>query len=68
MGNRITIVRNDEGDWVGVYIDGELKYENHSIRNEELLDIIGIEYDSINDLNLDQYGNHLPQQLSEIAL
>lgn len=36
----------EQDDWIEIYIDGELKYENHSIRWEKLLDLLDIEYTS----------------------
>lgn len=33
-------------DWVAVYIDGNLKYSDHSIRGRDMLDILDIQYNS----------------------
>lgn len=40
----ITLARID--DWVVFYLNGEKKYENHNMDPEEMLDILGIEYQS----------------------
>lgn len=40
---KITII--DIDDWVGVYKDGELKFEGHSIGNQDLLRIADVQYE-----------------------
>lgn len=39
---RIRLVQAD--DWSGVYIDGELKLEDHYIDVEDILEVIGADY------------------------
>lgn len=51
-------------DWVGLYINGELEYEGHSIDEMRLLDILGVSYDwqeEYDDIGL----THLPNTLVE---
>lgn len=43
---KITVVGSPDGDWEGVYVDGRLKFEGHSITWWQMLDALGIEYDS----------------------
>jgi len=43
MFPEVVIVSSEEGDWQGLYIDGELKYEGHSIPIFILLKELGIE-------------------------
>ena len=58
--SEVALVSNDEGDWMGVYIDGRLVYENHSIDEDHLLDLLGIEYTRVTDVDCEQYGGSLP--------
>lgn len=37
---RLDYVQTDEGDWEGIYIDGELFYEGHSIPTDVMIDIV----------------------------
>lgn len=64
--NDITVVNLD--DWVGIYIDGKCAYQNHSIRPNTLLNLLGITSDEywIEDYNPDLGG--LPENLSELNL
>lgn len=43
---RIAIVDSDGGDWVGLYLNGTLAHEGHSIEPEELLNLLGVPYAS----------------------
>lgn len=60
----ITIVRAD--DWVGIYVDGELKTENHSLDEDDLLDVLGIEHKVVwADEYLNKRGR-CPQDLKDV--
>jgi hypothetical protein len=50
----IQIFRDDLGDWVTLYVDGESKIGNHSITLEQVLKVAGIPYEirSTDDLLL----------------
>ena len=41
----LKIIHNYEGDWVTIVKDNKTIYGNHSIDAEEILDILGIEYE-----------------------
>jgi len=62
---KITIVRAD--DWAGLYSGGILMKESHSIQIEDVLSLIGIEYENlyIHSDWLEAEGQ-LPQTLSEL--
>lgn len=47
---RVVIANYD--DWQGIYVDGELKYENHTIPYFEILHAVGVEF---KDLEVDMY-------------
>lgn len=36
----ITLVKSSDGDWEGLYLDNELYTENHSLRLEDVFEII----------------------------
>ena len=36
----ITLVKSSDGDWEGLYLDNELYAENHSLRLEDVFEII----------------------------
>lgn len=51
-------------DWIGIYVDGKLKAENHTLSPEEVLDAVGIKYSSEEIENF-EYG-HLPENFKDI--
>lgn len=63
----ITLVFNDEGDWMGVYKQGVLVYEGHSIEPTHLLDLIGLSYSTIDELGMEALNlSSLPCDLREL--
>jgi hypothetical protein len=40
----VTIYRLD--DWIAMYVDGKLAIQQHSLRPEEVLDLLGVKYTS----------------------
>jgi len=63
----ITVVGNPSGDWEGVYVDGILKFEGHSIQWWQMLKALGIEYttfDADDEWLLDR--GRLPEKLTEV--
>lgn len=63
---RVTYVYGD--DWDGVYIDGELRWEGHSISPMELLELVGIAPKSIT-ADYDWLCEHanLPKLLKDVV-
>jgi hypothetical protein len=53
----ITLVNGD--DWRGIYVDGELRWEGHSLDGRNVLDVLGIDYREVSaDLGwLEERGN-----------
>lgn len=41
----IQIFRDDLGDWVTLYLNGEKKLQGHSIRLEDVVELLGIPYE-----------------------
>lgn len=67
MTHKITIVSNYD-NWEGVYVDGELKTEGHSVDSEEILKLLGMDVEKI-EVSTDYLGGKvagLPQKLSKI--
>ena len=62
---KITFVNVD--DWVGVYLDGKLEYENHSIDADDCLTLLGIECESL-WVDPDWMGDRcrLPEDLKDV--
>lgn len=40
----IQIVNDPDGDWVGLYADGELKFEGHSLNGNQALEALSIPF------------------------
>lgn len=63
----LTLVQNDQGDWVGLYgHDGRLIEEGHSFESSRLLELAGISHEVVWDVDLSESG-HLPRSLGEVA-
>ncbi len=64
--NEVVIV--DADDWQGLYVNGKLQYENHEIRPDEILKILGINYRIIEcDSNwIENQGGRLPKNLEMV--
>jgi hypothetical protein len=52
----ITLVRAEAGDWTGLYQDGKLLYEGHSVDDSRLLELLGIEHTVKEDPRVDAWG------------
>lgn len=62
---QITFVHDNSGDWMGIYIDGKLVRENHSYEADDMLDVLGIPYETH---WIDMEDSRLPATLAEIKL
>lgn len=63
----LTLVRNDQGDWIGLYgHDGRLIEEGHSFESSQLLALVGVAHDVVYDVDLSEEG-HLPPSLGAVA-
>lgn len=61
----LTLVNNDEGDWEGLYRDGFLIREGHSLSAHHVLEAIGLKFENIYNVDLSELGC-LPETLSEL--
>lgn len=64
--NSITVVRDESGDWEGVYMNGQLLEEGHSIDGCQMLDALGISY-GFRESSLGDAGS-LPNKLEDVKL
>lgn len=53
---KITVVHNDTWDWCGIYVDGTLFREGHSLNEIDGLDASGILYTYIHNYKMDESG------------
>lgn len=65
MKSKYTLVNGD--DWQGLYKDGQIVAQNHSLSAYEILELVGVEFKS-EWVNLDWLENigHLPHNLDEV--
>ena len=62
---KIVIVSGD--DWQGIYIDGQLKYEGHSIRPMDIFEVLGINHEQFEcDFEWLEERGRLPKNLEEV--
>ena len=74
MTVKVFYVSCNEGDWCGLYLNGKLFHEGHSISAHEWMLMIeslasnGEYYDADNKFgeNLDAFGGHFPQELEDL--
>jgi len=64
-GSRVTLVLG--GDWTGLYVNGWLAAENHSLSASDVLDALSIRYDvvPVDERWLEDNGS-LPQRLDDV--
>lgn len=63
---KVLIVCAEAGDWEGLYIDGELVKEGHSLTVCEVLEALGIEHESFS-IEMDAYGlSNLPLKAANL--
>jgi hypothetical protein len=64
---KVTFVNGS--NWVGLYIDGELKYEDHDIEPDILLDYLKLDYDwYYADETWLGHRGRLPQKIDDVVL
>lgn len=69
MKQKIDIKIVDGDDWSGLYINGELKDEGHSLRVSEVLEILGFKVETFEaDYDwLEEMGS-LPKKFSQVKI
>lgn len=43
----VVLMQSEEGDWQGLYINGELEVEDHSLSPSQVLDALGIPHTAV---------------------
>lgn len=61
---RVQIVCSDEGDWEGLYIDGELKDQDHTLSVGDVLAALGVTYETYS-VEMGN-GSHLPAKAADL--
>jgi hypothetical protein len=57
----------DGADWEGIYVDGKLIFENHSISAYEALKYAGVKFKTVNaDSDWLAEQGHLPEKLKDV--
>jgi len=67
----IKIVFLNTDDWSGIYVDGELKSEGHSMTAYDMLEILKIKHESIyvGDEKFEElFGSSCPDTFDEVKL
>lgn len=59
----ITLVKDTGGDWIGVYRDGILLAQDHSIGAERMLKLLDVDFES-REMFIE---GKLPENLSEVV-
>lgn len=60
---RITFVDDHSDEWIGIYIDGKLVGQGHSFQPEQVLQLLGIDFDNIQTVSAED----LPDDLSAVV-
>lgn len=63
---RIVFVNDNSGDWVGLYVNGNLTIEGHSLEPDDVLTVLGIENESV-WVDMDPDDGRLPTKLTKIV-
>jgi len=62
---RVSFLRSGSGDWIGMYIDGKLVREGHSISEEEMVELLlpkVVVKTLYGSEDLEEFGNHCPNE------
>lgn len=63
---KINLVQSTDGDWEGIYVDGILKEEGHSLSPWHILKALGLDF-SHHDVDFESCGiSSLPMNLEQI--
>lgn len=72
---KITTVYAESGDWQGIYVDGELKFQGHEIETDDIFPLLkeigalvdGVEWEDINipELVFRLNNNRFPSKLAD---
>lgn len=62
------IIRSEDYDWIGLYRDGKLLYEGHSIQEEDLVKLLGFECEHMVASNdqFEEWGGRCPDSHPDV--
>ena len=68
MNDEVVFVSSESGDWEGVYVNGILMREDHSLDTSDILSIldISVKHIEVSEKWLGQERTNLPKTLKEI--
>jgi hypothetical protein len=61
---KVALVHSTDGDWIGLYIDGKLVMEDHSLQESEVLEAVGIPVEK--ELWVELPTGHCPDKLEDV--
>jgi hypothetical protein len=65
---KLTIVSDTSGEWEGLYVDGKLVYENHSLSVNAILQHAQVDFD-VKSINMEKKKlGRLPETLEDLPL
>ena len=59
---KIVFVNDNNGEWEGIYVGGKLLREDHSLDPDDVLSVLGIEYETV----WTDVDGRLPKNLSDV--
>ena len=61
------LILSEDGDWIGLYVDGKLELEGHSLRTQDVIHALGIEANQIEKSVewFDGHGGRCPAEYKE---
>lgn len=63
---KVFLLRADAGDWIGIYVDGKLVNEGHSLSESAVLEAVEVDFDgAIVDFDKLNWGR-CPETLEEV--
>lgn len=74
-GYLMTIINCESGDWEGLYVNGILQYEGHSINARDFINLIrkykvfkDVQCFEISDEHMEKLGSSFPHNLRDVNI
>jgi hypothetical protein len=60
------ILRSEDYDWIALYQEGKLLEQGHSIQEERLMELLGLEttHEVASQEQFDEWGGHAPTEVT----
>lgn len=62
---KVTLVKAD--DWIALYVDGRIKCQNHRLKEKDVLEALGINFEVIECKDL-EYRGLFPNNLENLTI